>query len=345
MKTELERCYIFSHEDVPHILKFLGIRTEGFVFNIQDDYLNPNLRIRTVDQNIHNTKPKIQQLTRKSGDKSSGRRTEENRNIDPETTAILISDSKLRIIKKRYNIKTEKSGFIITLDVVEAPMKIAILEIESTNGQAPPTASKVFGKDLRECPLSAWDFFRQKIGICGAPSSGKTETAKALSHQLNVNLQANSFHILEYATSFIQKYDRYPNAMDQFMLWYSQRGREENAASKANIVISDSPTFLSYIYMLFHNKTRMDTQFRIHLAKLYKRVLEDINTYNHIIYLRPKNLIDNNIRFHTLGEIRDISQRIYSFLQYHNIPFLVAEQGDATRILKDIFFMNEIRRE
>lgn len=339
MTTELERSYVFSHEDIPRILKFLGIQRIGSIINIQDDYLDPNLRIRTISKGI----VKIQQLTRKSGNKSSFRRTEENRNIDPETTAILISDSKLRVIKKRYNIQTEKSGFIITLDVVEAPMKIAILEIESTNGQIPPTASRVFGKNLRECPLSAWDFFRQKIGICGAPSSGKTETAKALSHQLNVNLQANSFHTLEYTTSFVQKYDQHPNAMDQFMIWYSQRAREENAASKANIVISDSPTFLSYIYMLFHNKVQMDTQFRIHLAKLYKRVLEDIDTYNCIIYLRPKNLVNNNIRFHTIGEIHDITQRIYSFLQWHNIPHLIAEQGDARKIVESIFYINKVK--
>lgn len=341
--VELERSYVFPHESIPHILKFLGTQTVGIPLDIQDDYLHPNLRIRTTIRK--GTDVSTIQLTRKSGDKSSGRRTEENRNIDPETAAILTADRKLRVIKKRYRVETSGSGCVVTLDDIESPMKLAVLEIESTNGLIPPTAGEVFGIELQECPLAAWDFFRQKIGICGAPSSGKTETAKALSHLLNTRLCANSFHVLEYATSFIQKYDRHPDAMDQFMLWYSQRAREENAASKANIVISDCPTFLSYVYMMFHHKGKMDAQFRIHLAKLYKRVLEDVGGYSRFIYLKPQRLVENGIRFHDFEEIHEIAGRIYAFLQWHGIPHIVAEQGDARKILGSLFYMNETGKE
>lgn len=344
MTVELERSYVFPHESIPHIVKFLGAEIVGLQLDIQDDYLHSDLRIRSVTRKGFAMADKIQ-LVRKIGDKSYGQRIEESRDIDPKTAAILTSDSKLQVIKERYNIKTSGSGFVVTLDIVESPMKIAILEIESTNGEMPPTAKQIFGKDLQECPLAAWDFFRQKIGICGAPSSGKTEIAKALSHLLNTSLLANSFHVLEYTTSFIQKYDRRPDSTDQFMIWYSQRAREENAASKANIVISDCPTFLSYIYMMFHNRNQMNAQFRIHLAKLYKRVLEDISGYSRIIYLRPKNPTENGIRFHSEGEIYDIARRIHSFLQWHNVPHIVAEQGDAHRILGSLFYMNETGKE
>ena len=343
MTVELERSYVFPHESIPHILNFLGAQTVGIPLDIQDDYLHPNLRIRTTARKGMDIS--TIQLTRKSGDKSSGRRVEENRNIDPETAAILTADRKLRVIKQRYHVKTSGSGFVVTLDTIESPMKLAVLEIESTNDRMPPTTGEIFGVELQECPLAAWDFFRQKIGICGAPSSGKTETAKALSHLLNTRLHANSFHVLEYATSFIQKYDRHPDAMDQFMLWYSQRAREENAESKANIVISDCPTFLSYVYMLFHNRGQMDARFRIHLAKLYKRVLEDIEGYSRVVCLRPRHLVENNIRFHSVGEIHDIAERIYAFLQWHGIPHIVAEQGDARRILGSLFYMNETGKE
>jgi len=343
MTIELERSYIFPYESTPHMLKFLGAKTQGAAIDLQDDYLNPKLRIRTTAEK-GDTVGAIQ-LTRKSGDKSSGRRTEENRNIDPETAAILTADRKLQVVKKRYHIKTNESGFVVTLDTIKSPMKLAVLEIESTNGRMPPTAGEVFGVELRECPLAAWDFFRQKIGICGAPSSGKTETAKALSHLLNTRLKANSFHVLEYATSFIQKYDRHPDAMDQFMLWYSQRAREENAASKANIVISDCPTFLSYIYMMFHNRGKMDARFRIHLAKLYKRVLEDIEGYSQVIYLRPRPIMDNGIRFQDQTEAHEIAERIHAFLRWHGIPHIVAEQGDAQKMLGGLFYMNQTGKE
>lgn len=342
MTIELERAYVFSCESVPHILNFLGAKMVGIPSKIQDDYLSPDLRMRLITREV-DLKYNQATLIRKSGNKSSGQRIEESRNIDPETSNILVSDSKLRVRKTRYNIYHASPNFKITLDVVELPMKIAILEIESTNGQMPPTANDLFGVDLLECPLAAWDLFRQKIGICGAPSSGKTEVAKILSGLLNIKLKANSCYVPEYTTSFIQKYNRHPIAMDQFMLWYSQRAREDNATSRANIVISDCPTFLSYVYMIFHNKNKMDTRFRIQLTKLYKRVLEDVESYGHIIYLRPKNLTENNIRFHSQAEIYEIANRIYAFLKWHNIPHTIAEREDARKILKRIFFMNDIK--
>lgn len=338
MTIELERSYVFPHESVQRIVDFLGIVTLGKPCGIVDNYLNPELRIRCIDE-------KKFTLTRKTGDKSNGQRIELEQVIDVNAASILIVDSKLRITKTRYSISDLSSDFKIILDIIESPMRIAILEIESTNGQIPPTASEIFDLDLQECPLAAWNFFRQKIGICGAPSSGKTETAKILSHLMNTRFCANSFHVLEYATSFIQKYNRHPDSTDQFMLWYSQRAREVDAASKANIIISDSPTFLSYIYTLFHHRNQMDDQFRIHLTKIYKRVLEDLKNYSRIIYLQPKNLIYNNVRFQNSGEMHEIANRIYSFLRWHNIPHIIAEQGDAHRILDNLLYMNETGKE
>ena len=348
MCIERERSYMLTPESVPHILGFLGARTVGFVTNIRDDYLNPNLRVRYISQDHGDDELKVltQQigLTRKSGEKSSGQRNENNRNIDPETAAILTTDSKLQIIKKRQHIHTEGYDCIVTLDVIEAPMKMAVLEIESTDGKEPPTIKDIFGVELQECPLAAWDFFKQKIGICGAPSSGKTETAKAISHLLNTQFEANSFHTLEYATSFIQKYDRHPDAFDQFMIWYAQKAREDVAANRANIVISDCPTFLAYIYMLYHNRKRLDSRLRPQVAKLYKRVLEDIDTYSRIVFLNTGTVANNNIRFHSPGEVADIDERIRSFLRNHSVPHIIADRDQSETILKQLFYMNELRR-
>jgi len=117
--VELERSYVFPHESIPHILNFLGAQTVGIPLDIQDDYLHPNLRIRTTARKGMDIS--TIQLTRKSGDKSSGRRVEENRNIDPETAAILTADRKLRVIKQRYHVKTSGSGFVVTLDTHRVP--------------------------------------------------------------------------------------------------------------------------------------------------------------------------------------------------------------------------------
>ena len=74
------------------------------------------------------------------------------------------------------------------------------------------------------------------------------------------------------------------------------------------------------------------------------RVLEDINGYSKIIYLKPQSLCENNIRLHNQWEIDDIANRIYAFLRHHNIPHIVAERGDPHRILRSLFFINEIRK-
>jgi len=337
MAFEFERSYIFATNNIDDILVFLASKTTGQPIAIQDRYLDKNIRIR-ISQNKTT-------LTKKSGDKSSGYRIEEEYPLDRNTSLILSENTKLTIIKQRYRIFNASKDFKITIDIVQIPMKIAILEIESTIEKAPPTASQIFGKDLTECPLSAWDLFKQKIGICGAPSCGKTETAKTISGILNIRLRANSCYVPEYATSFIQKYDLHPNPLDQFMLWYSQKSRENHAESKANIVVSDCPTFLSYIYMMLSNSNKMDEQFKIHLTKLYKRVLEDIDSYSRIIYLRPCDLVDNNIRFHTDDQIRDVANRIYSFLKWHSIPHMVAEKTDAQKIINSLFYINSISED
>lgn len=334
MLLERERSYIFSEKNISNILFFLGAETENDSVSIHDQYLNKNLRIITTNTTIV--------LTHKDGDKASGQRIEKQYPISDDIASILSVDSKLNIVKQRHRIVHNSQDFIITLDAFMSPMKVVILEIESTTDEMPPTARQIFGKDLVECPLSAWDLFRQKIGICGAPSSGKTEMAKTISGLLNTRLEANAFNVVEYATSFIQKYENHPDTMDQFMIWYSQKSREDDAASTANIVISDCPTFLSYIYMLFHKRDKINSQFRIHLSKLYKRVLEDLDSYSRIIYLRPHTSVDNNIRFQTNDQINDLANRIHCFLKWHNVPHMVADRSDVEKIVQSIFFINNI---
>lgn len=332
---EKERSYVFTPQSIPHISKAIGMTIDSQSQYIIDNYLNPNLRIRhTNTDNIV--------LTRKSSNDSTEGRLEENHPIDKETASLLERDTKLQIIKARHSIGTPNNNVAVTLDIFESPMKIVVLEIESVDGQTPPTSKQLFDIELTQCPLNAWKFFKRKIGICGAPSSGKTEMAKSLSHILNVDFCANTFHVLEYATSFIQKYERHPDSMDQFLLWHSQKAREDNAAKRADIIISDSPTFLSYLYMLFHNHRLMEEQFRIHLAKLYKRILEDMIGYQQIIYLRPQPVVQNNIRFHTDSEILEISQRIYAFLTWHNVPHIIADKNDPSKVVRQLFYLNDI---
>lgn len=163
MTIEFERSYVFAHASIPHILnhsRYLNVEyRDAEPLYITDSYLNPHLRIReSVDGFV---------LTRKTGDKGGGQRIEEESPIDRDTANILSSETKLRVVKRRYTSTDVSSDFRLILDVVEEPMRVVILEIESINDKMPPTASQVLGVDLQECPLSAWNLFRQKVGICG----------------------------------------------------------------------------------------------------------------------------------------------------------------------------------
>lgn len=334
-QIQFKKSYIFRYENYNNIPDFLGARIVGEPYDIVDTYINQHLYIRHIGE--HGL-----MLIRNSYNKQCCEYLEEKQSIDYITSEMLVKDVKLKIIKKQYILHSPSDNFTLTLDVVESPMRIVILEIKSTNNNILPTSNRIFNVHIQECPSSQWNFFKQKIGICGAPSSGKTELSKSLGSILSTQFAANVSCVYEYATSFIQKYNIKPNCIDQFMIWYSQQSREQIASTKSNIIFSDSPTFLSYIYMLFNNKKHMDKRFQIHLTKLYKRIVEDIDSYSNIIYLRQNKLIENNIRYHTQNEIEEISKLISMFLHLHNIKHIITDIGNEDKLINDLLYINVV---
>ena len=160
---------------------------------------------------------------------------------------------------------------------------------------------------------------------------------------MNVDFGANSFHVVEFATSFIQKYHKNPNFVDQFFVWFGQHEREENAKT-ANIVMSDCPTFLSYIYMLQMQKPEFCVESALSLSKMYKRVLFDLFSYTDLIFIPIVDYKDNNVRYQSKEEALEIERRIRQFLADHHIKHCVAAYDDD--ILSELFYINrqEVQR-
>jgi len=220
-------------------------------------------------------------------------------------------------------------------------MKVAILEVESVADNDPDDFILLeLRAKLNICPLSAWDYFTRKIGICGTSSSGKTETAKLLSHQLNVDFCANSFHVAEYATTFIQKYHRNPHFEDQFILWYSQHNREQDAQRRANLVVSDCPSFLCYVYALYLLKAKNADNWKFNLTKLYKRAVYSSSEYTDIVVLKLKDYVENNVRYQTKDDALKIENDIISFLESHKINYSTFERGQTKEIIDKLFYLN-----
>jgi nicotinamide riboside kinase len=346
---EHERSYVFTHEGAYEFLKSQGCLDEelGSSINIEDSYLGRGMRVRkswTDPDGISYI------YTRKTGDKSKGYRFEFEEKISEKLAEQLTATPDMVVKKTRRTLHIPRAvssdaehHYVVTMDFIEEPMKLAVLEIEALNEIVFPIpadiAYKLFGVQLQECPLCTYRLFNRHIGIAGGPSSGKSETAKIVSHTLNTEMGANSFHVAEFATTFIQKYKKNPNFWEEFFIWHGQHERE-HSADAANIVISDCPTFLTYIYLLHLPKDAFSASTAMVLAKMYKRVLFDIEWYSDLILLEIQEYKENAIRYQSFEEALEIQARIRGFLVDHNISFTTYDYTQKDKMLKDLFYIN-----
>jgi len=348
---EHERSYMFTHDGMHRFLEGLKIKL-GDNFHLEDHYLDKGCRIREIRQMDEAGAPIDDEfrLTSKTGDKCDGHRFEDEADLSEEAASILIKQAKLRVSKDRYCITVPSDRpydrpYNITVDFVYHPMKVAFLEVEACEPISIPIPRDIdrtlFGVDLVESTLCTWDYFNRKIAFCGGPSSGKTETAKWLSHAINTRFTGNAFHVTEYATSFIQKYRRKPEFADQIMMLYGQRKRERDA-STAGFVVSDCPTFLNFIYAQLLYDMPFCEKSALQLAKIYKEVLFDVPTYDDIILLEIQEYSENNIRYQSKEEALQVQARIRAFLDDHNISYRVATYECADLILNELLYLNEV---
>ncbi|MHA2279362.1 MAG: AAA family ATPase [Promethearchaeota archaeon] len=374
---EHERSYVFTHEGA---YKFLEGQGFGFYYDpndpdpsvkfIEDYYLGRGIRVRKSWSQSEASPPGVTYIsangvdigkssetgsnglppktpsyvfTRKTGDKSKGYRFEFEEKISQKLAEQLTADAKLCVKKTRKKLPVADEAYVVTMDFIEEPMRIAVLEIEACSEVVYPIpfdiTMKLFKTELLECPLCSFTMFNRHIAICGGPSAGKSEMAKILSYTINTEYRGNSFHVAEFATTFIQKYRKNPNFWEEFFIWHGQHERE-HSADMANIVISDCPTFLTYIYLLHLPKDAFSEDTALVLAKMYKRVLFDINWYSDIIFLQLNEYRENQVRYQSETEALKIESRICGFLDDHNITYSTYNYNQRDEILKKLFYIN-----
>jgi nicotinamide riboside kinase len=335
MIENIEREYCFVFDETLNTLKFYLFQDKipEQVDNICDYYIGKNKRIRI----INNGKP---HLEHKIGDKNSLNRIEKSEEISEYVMQVLLESCDLTVKKQRYTYL--KNGVKYSFDYVSHPMRIGFFEVEFTNVSQVDQIFSFIPKGLKPCNEGAYKFFKRKIGICGAPSSGKSETAKNLSFVLNTKYEANSFHVTEYATTFLQKYNRLPTVSDQLFIFDGQLNRELNA-SKANIVISDCPVFLSYVYLTHINKDELNNNNAFMLSKLYKKSLFASLGYTDIIFLELIEYRDNGIRYNSSKEALEIQNKIKNFLDYNNINYMSSTYRDFNKIVDSLLNINHFQ--
>lgn len=124
-----------------------------------------------------------------------------------------------------------------------------------------------------------------KIGLVGAPGSGKTELARGVMHKIN---SPRKEYIHEYARDFITEFRVAPTLQDQYLITNKQFNAE--ASCPADILISDSPAFLGYIYAKLIADIR-DQKHRLYLNELHALAMHNLASYDIIVLCESANKV------------------------------------------------------
>ena len=76
------------------------------------------------------------------------------------------------------------------------------------------------------------------------------------------------------------------------------------------------------------------------LAKIYKRVLFDMDWYSDLIFLKLHEYKENKIRYQSAEEAQVIENRIKGFLDDHNISYVSADYTQVDYLLENMFYIN-----
>lgn len=128
-----------------------------------------------------------------------------------------------------------------------------------------------------------------RIGFTGVPGAGKTSTSRALSAMCRKETGFKNIELVsEYARRYISKYGSIESLWDQFWILQKQLDWEDKVGKEVDLVITDSPVFLGFIYCLeLRKNTQKDSM-------LFNEILSQMNRLNHphrydiVFHLPPK---------------------------------------------------------
>lgn len=177
-----------------------------------------------------------------------------------------------------------------------------------------------------------------KIAFMGIPGAGKSTVCQAC----QIEIGKPSFitaSCTEFAREFLTKHGEIEHIGLQFHITHEQFQREETLAQSCELLLCDSPLYLSYIYGLMSLDPSSGPQRKI-LKEIYSwAVLNQLDRYECVIYL-PKQfeVVNDGVRDPKLSaQIEDL---VHGFLKTHKHLFknyveIWSEETDPAAILKD----------
>lgn len=149
------------------------------------------------------------------------------------------------------------------------------------------------------------------INLFGGPGCGKSTTAAAVFSLLKLHSVETEL-ITEFAKDLVWE-ERFHTFKNQHYLFGKQHHRLWRVGDKVDVMVTDSPIFLSLVY----RKELYSDVFR-------KVVLEEFNAYNNINFflnrIKPYNEVGRN---QTKKEAKQIDREIIKDLDKHSIDYFI----------------------
>jgi len=185
-------------------------------------------------------------------------------------------------------------------------------------------------------------FYQRKIGIFGAPGSGKTTLARSLCTYISTKMGIHADTPYEYASTFIARHG-IPAFEDQIWIMLEQWKREEDISRHKQVLISDCPHPLSYLYLLELGRKGKGTDKTIPWSQ--EKALQGMREFDTKIFLplKPKNVRKDGIRYHNPEQSQRLNGRIKGFLDDCGGDYISYdyEKESIEDLVKTIFSLND----
>jgi nicotinamide riboside kinase len=162
-----------------------------------------------------------------------------------------------------------------------------------------------------------------RIAMVGAQDTGKTTIAKELSSRFRAREYLTDY-VEECARTYIGRWGEPVSTMaDQLFILDKQIDRESYISPKCQLMFTDSPLTLSYVYALLVLDSPQSTKSRDIITHIYDKIIK-YGTYDIYYYLTPfRSPTPDGIRSQTLIDRNaQIDLMIKSFLDLHQIKYV-----------------------
>jgi nicotinamide riboside kinase len=164
-----------------------------------------------------------------------------------------------------------------------------------------------------------------RVALIGAQDAGKTTLARLLTGLFSAEGYL-TYHVAEYCRDYLQKSKAStpPTLPEELNIIHEQIKREKEVPKEVQLVVTDSPICLAYIYGLLQCPLGVPPDMRslIHLEKIYDRIWSAWN-YDLVFYLVPmgKPRVDGVRPQLLISQNEDVDIMIQGFLDLHRVPY------------------------